>query len=116
MIRPPSSRRPDLLPPPAPRAAAPVLILTQRCSGTDDPQDAQVARQYLSTPEEFAATAKFWTETYARDASELESEEKHPALQRLLDMGFPEADCRQALLDHKGEENAAIEQLLANLG
>ena len=81
-----------------------------------DPQDAEVANMYQSNYEQWVSTAKFWTETYAREASELEGEQKHPALRRLLDMGFPEADCRQALLDHKGDENAAIEQLLANLG
>jgi hypothetical protein len=37
-------------------------------AGTDDPQDAQVARQYLSSRDEFIATAKFWTESYATAA------------------------------------------------
>merc|ERR1712227_562205 len=31
----------------------------------DDPQDAEVARQYKNHPEQFAATARYWTETYA---------------------------------------------------
>lgn len=31
----------------------------------DDPQDAVVARQLLSTPTEFRNTARFWTETFA---------------------------------------------------
>lgn len=35
------------------------------CPNADDPQDAQVARQYKSNRKEFEATAKFWTETYA---------------------------------------------------
>lgn len=31
----------------------------------DDPQDAVVARQYLSSAEQYAATARQWTDTYA---------------------------------------------------
>eukprot|EP01051_Picozoa_sp_SAG22_P014477 SAG22_NODE_1762_length_3631_cov_5.724129_3_plen_130_part_00 len=35
----------------------------------DDPQDAQVAGQYLNNREEYVATAKFWTECYAGPSS-----------------------------------------------
>ena len=45
---------------------------------TDDPQDAQVARQYLSTPEEFAATAKFWTESYASSEPGVDAKVRGP--------------------------------------
>ena len=79
-----------------------------------DPQDAEVAGMYQRNYEQWVSTAKFWTESYARESLE-DGEAKHPALQRLLDMGFPEADCRKALLDHKGDESAAIEQVLASL-
>jgi len=34
-----------------------------------DPQDAEVARQYLDDPKKWAATAKFWTDSYARGSS-----------------------------------------------
>ena len=32
-----------------------------------------------------------------------------------MDMGFPEDLVRKSLLDHKGDENAAVEQLLSSL-
>jgi len=73
----------------------------------DDPQDAQVARQYLSTPEEFAATAKFWTESYASSAPGVDAK-----LQRVMEMGFAEAEAREALEKHGGDENAAVNSLL----
>jgi ubiquitin-conjugating enzyme (huntingtin interacting protein 2) len=78
-----------------------------------DPQDAEVAGMYQNNHEQWVSTAKFWTESYAREKDEVE--QVHPALQRLLDMGFPETDCRTALLEHKGDENAAVEQLLASI-
>lgn len=36
-----------------------------------------------------------------------------PALQRLIDMGFPEADARKALTAAKGNEEQAVEALLS---
>lgn len=35
----------------------------------DDPQDAVVARQYLSSLAEYESTAKQWTQTYAHAVS-----------------------------------------------
>lgn len=75
-----------------------------------DPQDAEVAGMYNRSYEQFASTAKFWTETYAMDASEIK--ERNPEVQRLMDMGFEEDQCKKALLDAKGDENSAIEALL----
>lgn len=49
----------------------------------DDPQDAVVAQEYKSSIEKFKATAKLWTERYAKEGS-MES------IQPLLDMGFSE--------------------------
>jgi ubiquitin-conjugating enzyme (huntingtin interacting protein 2) len=83
-----------------------------------DPQDAEVANMYNRDYDQWFSTAKFWTECYARTKEEMASagEEVHPSLKRLLDMGFAEDACRQALLDHKGNEDAAIEQVLSSLG
>jgi uncharacterized UBP type Zn finger protein len=36
-------------------------------------------------------------------------------VKRLVEMGFAEEDCRQALLAHKGDEAAAIEALLGSI-
>ena len=60
--------------------------------------------------DQFLSTARYWTETYALEASQVK--EIHPAVQRLMDMGFEEARCREAFLEAKGDENAAIEKLL----
>jgi len=76
----------------------------------NDPQDAEVANMFKRSYDQFASTARFWTETYAMEGSEVK--EVHPAVQRLMDMGFEEAQCKAALLEAKGDENAAIEKLL----
>lgn len=80
-----------------------------------DPQDAEVANMYLSNYQQFESMAKFWTETYAMKESNGKSIEKHPAVVRLMEMGFEEDKARQALLEFKGDENAAIEKLLSSM-
>merc|ERR1711865_1152721 len=49
----------------------------------DDPQDAVVAKMYKGDRPTFDATAKFWTETYARPESGADAKVK-----MLTDMGF----------------------------
>ncbi|KAA8540642.1 hypothetical protein F0562_024439 [Nyssa sinensis] len=73
----------------------------------DDPQDAVVAQQYLRDYQTFARTAHYWTETFAK-ASSLGVEEK---VQKLVEMGFPEASVRSALEASGGDENMALEKL-----
>ena len=75
-----------------------------------DPQDAEVANMYNASYEQFACTATFWTQSYAME--DTGGKEIHPSLQRMMDMGFPEQQCRDALLQAKGDENAALEVLL----
>lgn len=79
-----------------------------------DPQDAEVANMYQSNYERFVSVAKLLTECCAMPDRD-PSAEKHPAVQRLMDMGFDEEACRAALLENKGDENASVEQLLATL-
>ncbi|CAL5327474.1 unnamed protein product [Camellia sinensis] len=71
----------------------------------DDPQDAVVAQQV--DYQTFAATARYWTETFAR-TSALGVEEK---VQKLVEMGFPEALVRSTLESVGGDENMALEKL-----
>merc|ERR1712228_703618 len=47
-----------------------------------DPQDAEVAKQYMNDRKQFDQTAKFWTETYAKESS------KDDAIARVCEMGF----------------------------
>lgn len=75
----------------------------------NDPQDAVVATMYKERHPEFVSTAKSWTELYARPA---DAPTIHPAVQRLMDMGFPEEAAKKALADSKGDENLAVEKLL----
>ncbi|THG06081.1 hypothetical protein TEA_011311 [Camellia sinensis var. sinensis] len=55
----------------------------------------------------FAATARYWTETFAR-TSALGVEGK---VQKLVEMGFPEALVRSTLESVGGDENMALEKL-----
>jgi ubiquitin-conjugating enzyme (huntingtin interacting protein 2) len=81
-----------------------------------DPQDAEVANMYLGNQAQFQSTARFWTESYAMTKEEVAAlGAVHPAVQRLMEMGFAEDNCRRALLETKGNEEAAIEHLLASL-
>ena len=71
----------------------------------NDPQDAQVARQYLDKYDEFAQTAKYWTETFAV----VKNEDASAA--RLCEMGFAREQVEEALRQCGGDENAALERL-----
>ncbi|XP_058103010.1 ubiquitin-conjugating enzyme E2 27 [Magnolia sinica] len=73
----------------------------------DDPQDAVVAQQYLRDYPTFLGTARYWTEAFAKRAS-VGTEEK---VQKLLEMGFPEALVRATLESVGGDENMALEKL-----
>jgi ubiquitin-conjugating enzyme (huntingtin interacting protein 2) len=72
----------------------------------DDPQDAQVAQMYLKNIEEFNKTAKFWTESYAKETS------KDDMVVRICEMGFSAADARNALEKNSWDEQAAVNSLL----
>lgn len=76
----------------------------------DDPQDAEVARQYKTDRELYRRTARFWTESFARPP---ESDEAKVG--RLAGMGFDAAAARRALQASGGDENAALEALLSSM-
>lgn len=73
----------------------------------DDPQDAVVAQQYLRDYPTFLGTARYWTEAFAKRTS-VGTEEK---VQKLVEMGFPEALVRNTLESVGGDENMALEKL-----
>ncbi|KAL5724439.1 E2 ubiquitin-conjugating enzyme [Ranunculus cassubicifolius] len=73
----------------------------------DDPQDAVVAQQYLRDYQTFVATARYWTDTFAKRSS-VGNEEK---VQKLVEMGFPEPQVRKTLDSVGGDENLALEKL-----
>ncbi|KAG5035777.1 hypothetical protein AAZX31_04G182000 [Glycine max] len=74
----------------------------------DDPQDAVVAQQYLKDYQTFVNTARYWTESFAKESSR-GIEDK---VQKLVEMGFPEAQVRSILEAVGGDENLALERLL----
>lgn len=74
----------------------------------DDPQDAVVAKQYLSDFETYKKTAKHWTEAFANPNSTAHEEK----VRQLVEMGFERAAVVRALQDAGGDENVALEKLL----
>ncbi|CAJ1974911.1 unnamed protein product [Sphenostylis stenocarpa] len=74
----------------------------------DDPQDAVVAQQYLKDYQTFVNTARYWTESFAKESSR-GIEDK---VQKLVEMGFAEAQVRNILEAVGGDENLALERLL----
>jgi ubiquitin-conjugating enzyme (huntingtin interacting protein 2) len=72
----------------------------------DDPQDAEVAKQFKDSRPTFEKTAKFWTSTYATTKS------NEQVISRLVEMGFPEASIRDALSRFANDESEALNWLL----
>jgi uncharacterized UBP type Zn finger protein len=56
---------------------------------------------YQRNYEQFASTAKFWTECYAMELNP-NQQTTNPAVQRLIEMGFEASAARKALLENKG--------------
>lgn len=81
----------------------------------DDPQDAVVAKQYVSNYEEFEQTAKEWTQQYAQKSEDdrIKEEEQHPKVLHLTEMGFDKSVARNALVKANWDEEGAINILLA---
>jgi len=74
----------------------------------DDPQDAVVAKQYLTDFKTYQSTARYWTDAFAKPDAGLAEK-----VQRIVDMGFSKAAAEKALLEAGGDENVALEKLLS---
>jgi ubiquitin-conjugating enzyme (huntingtin interacting protein 2) len=74
-----------------------------------DPQDAEVAKMYLKDRSNFDQTAKFWTETYAKETNQ------EDAIARISDMGFDRNSAKKALEKHGWDESAAVNELLGGI-
>lgn len=72
----------------------------------DDPQDAIVATMYLNDIKNFNKTAKFWTDSYAKETG------KDVVVEKICEMGFSSSDARKALETHGWDEEAAVNSLL----
>ena len=75
----------------------------------DDPQDAQVARQYKSNHKEYLRTAKRWTESYAMKKTPDYSKQ----IDQLVAMGIPKDDATRALVLSCGSVEEAMESLFS---
>ncbi|KAI3698569.1 hypothetical protein L2E82_42214 [Cichorium intybus] len=73
----------------------------------NDPQDAVVANQFLTDHAAFVATAKRWTEEFAK----VSSAGFNVKVQKLVEMGFPEALVKKTLEAVGGDERKALERL-----
>ena len=78
----------------------------------DDPQDAVVAKMYVSNRAQFDAQAKEWTEKYAKEKQKIEPV-KDPKVMKLMEMGFLEQDAERALAKCNFNQEEALEYLLA---
>lgn len=99
----------------------------------DDPQDAVVARQYLSDRATFEKTARYWTQTFAQPPAPAAAagasggegkgaqageggggvvSEHERKVRAIVDMGFPRERAAEALAQAGGDEHAALEALL----
>ena len=72
----------------------------------NDPQDAEVAKMYIGDRKKFEKTAKFWTETYAKEAN------FDDMIKNLSDMGFDKESAKNALEKHDWDESRAVNELL----
>jgi len=82
----------------------------------NDPQDAQVARHYLSDREDFNRTARYWTVTYAPkksyDGPADEVGLDKNAIATLCEMGFDRVSVLSALRATQNDLEAAIQKLI----
>ena len=73
----------------------------------NDPQDAVVAKQYMSDINLFNATAKHWVEEYATPGRNLQKK-----IKELADMGFSEQQVKTALQQNDEDVEKAINALV----
>jgi len=72
----------------------------------DDPQDAVVAQMYKNDIDQFNRKAAEWTQNYAREVT------MDDKVQHLMEMGFAEDQCREALERANGDQTVALNYLL----
>lgn len=77
------------------------------CPNPDDPQDAQVAKQYKQNRKAFNQTAAYWVSCYAQP-----DKAQSIKIKKLTDMGFSEKDAAAALEKTNWDVNAAVMALL----
>ena len=81
----------------------------------NDPQDAEVAKHYISNRAGFDQTAREWTKKYAsgQPVQDDEAGLSQETIQRILEMGFERASIVKGLRKFNGDEMKTVEGLLA---
>jgi ubiquitin-conjugating enzyme (huntingtin interacting protein 2) len=84
----------------------------------NDPQDAEVARVYISSRATFDATAREWTRKYANKEGVIVLDDDEAgldksAIARLMEMGFERPKVVKALRKFTGDEHKSVEFLLS---
>ena len=74
----------------------------------NDPQDAVVAKQYLTNIKLFNETAKHWVEEYANPQKNIQKK-----IKEIIDMGFTEAQARDALEKNDEDLEKAVNYLVS---
>ena len=75
----------------------------------NDPQDAVVAKQYMSDIKLFNETAKHWVEEYANPERNLQKK-----IKEITEMGFTEEQAKKALEQNNEDVEKAINYLVGN--
>ena len=73
----------------------------------NDPQDAVVAKQYLTNIKLFNETAKHWVEEYANPERNLQKK-----IKEIIDMGFTEEQAKEALEKNNEDVEKAVNYLV----
>ena len=73
----------------------------------EDPQDAVVAKEYLSDRNKFNRTAKHWVEEYANPERNMSKK-----IKEITDMGFSEQQAKEALEKNDNDVEKAVNSLV----
>ncbi|ETO33534.1 Ubiquitin-conjugating enzyme family protein [Reticulomyxa filosa] len=76
----------------------------------DDPQDAQVAKQYKTSPKEFAKQAAEWTQKYAKEGLKIDEQEQK--IKKIMELGVKRDHARAELVKHGWDADAAADSIL----
>lgn len=87
------------------------------CPNPDDPQDAEVAKQYIRDRKEWEFTAAAWTQKFAQAHDPTNkppplNEAQLAKIKKLTDMGFEETAVRETLIKLAWNDTKALELLL----
>ncbi|CEO99871.1 E2 ubiquitin-conjugating enzyme [Plasmodiophora brassicae] len=86
------------------------------CPEPDDPQDAQVAKQYKTNRNAFSDQASQWAKQYAGSTFDYQSKDQVAAVKSIMELGLgcDEAAVRTALSVHEWDNARAVDYLMGS--